>query len=425
MRPARVKRAVVVAVAFAGVASSATVRASAGDIDIDLPPPSGVGLVAGPWSGFGEASGRAAATERGVTVSWDGSIPAQFEFTISTDSDEDPGEAFGTWQHQGSAVMQLASGQLPGPVTASLDFVGGGDVGGRGEVLTLTGNARTTGVVTIAAGKRNFTSTVDNPSQPPTLTLQVVAASCNQAFGEWAYTVEHAFEGEGFTATFDGFWVASRNVEVIDEQLKQVLDVIAGVLDIPEGVNVPNEFTRMSAQTLYTYNALVDTFPAGWTIDSVLELLATAEMLANTWRNLTGCARELFGATNVETFISGLTLVVQGLIIGGSQLEGLTSQAWTQLAHAGARSGAFGAGAENPSQAVAAEQALIDAGERILEANVDPADGQIFVNDDTVRVMTTGAAMGWEYTVNGQVYDAQGSYELLFGEPAPPIEGDG
>lgn len=68
---------------------------------------------------------------------------------------------------------------------------------------------------------------------------------------------------------------------------------------------------------------------------------------------------------------------------------------FAHLPHIALRNGALGSGAQNQAQAVDAETALIRAGEAILTAFLDPAGNQIFVNEDTKRVM----AMGWSYAI--------------------------
>ncbi|HUG48044.1 MAG TPA: hypothetical protein VMP67_06490 [Candidatus Limnocylindria bacterium] len=42
-------------------------------------------------------------------------------------------------------------------------------------------------------------------------------------------------------------------------------------------------------------------------------------------------------------------------------------------------------------------------------------------NEDTIRVLATGAAMNWTYTVAGEPFPARPSYEKNFGTaPADP-----
>ncbi len=159
----------------------------------------------------------------------------------------------------------------------------------------------------------------------------------------------------------------------------------------------------------------------------MLDIAARTEAFLAELRNLTECDERLFGEDNVEVFLDGLTFVLQGLIIG-SPASAYSSHDFQNLVHIAVRNGALGPGAPNPAQAVNAETALIHAGEAILEANLDPADNRIFVNDDTTRVMATGAAMGWAFTVGGNTYDARGTYEGALGDTwqeSAPATGDG
>lgn len=406
MRRVGVVRSVAVAVAVT------TVIATPADAQVHEE----LALEMGPWSASGEASGTATASERGVTITWQGSIPAQFEFEISRTDDDAPGVATGTWEHQGAAVMTVTVSGVS--AVGDLAFNGGGRVSGTDTSLQLSGDATTTGVV--SAGPMQLP--VSNSSELPPLPLNVRAVSCDEAYGDWVFTVEQAFEDQGFTASFSGFWIAFRQTSETQGEVAAILDTFGGSSngDVSD-IESRSELVALSSTLLSEYNAFVDAFPGGWTTARVLDVAARTEALLNAWRNLTECDERLIGPDNVETYVNGLTLVVQGLIVGGA--GGVASSAWEQLAHLGARTGAFGPGASNPAEAVRAEQALIDAGEAILEANVDPADGEVFVNDDTERVMATGAAMGWDYSVNGEFLDARDTYDTTFGSPAPPIDG--
>jgi hypothetical protein len=368
------------------------------------------GLEPGPWWGAGSARGGGTAVQDGNDVTWTGRIPAQFQFAVAKEDPAGEGIAVGTWEHQGEARLTAIGPQ--GNFGIDITFTGAGPVGGSDTELILTGTSTTVGPFGIG-----------NTGPIPPQTVTIGAVTCNEAYGEWAYTVEQYFEDEGFNASFTGWWVGVREVEDVQGEVEDILDAFENSFD-----GTPNEFfTRspmlgMSAVMLSEFNGFVDDYPDGWTSDRVLDMMARTEALLNAWRNLTECDKKLFGEDNVETFLNGLTIIVQGLIVGAAGV-GLDSETFVQLAHAGARTGAYGPGAANPREAVRAEQALIDAGEAILEANVDPEDGEIFVNDDTTRVMATGAAMGWDYNVNGQSISARDTYESAMGESAPPIEG--
>jgi hypothetical protein len=368
------------------------------------------GLEPGPWWAAGSARGGGTAVQDGNDVTWTGRIPAQFQFDVVKDDPEAAGIAVGTWEHQGEARVAATGAQ--GNFGIDITFTGAGPVAGSDTELTLTGTSTTVGPFGIG-----------NTAPIPPQTVTIGAVTCNEAYGEWAYTVEQYFEDEGFDASFTGWWVGVREVEVVRGEVEDILDAFAASYEgTPTGLTARSPMLGMSAAMLSEFNGFVDDYPAGWTTDRVLDMMARTEELLNAWRNLTECDKKLFGEDTVETFLNGLTLIVQSLIVGAAGV-GLDSETFVQLAHAGARTAAFGPGAANPREAVRAEQALIDAGEAILEANVDPEDGRIFVNDDTTRVMATGAAMGWDYNVDGQSISARDTYESAIGESAPPIDG--
>lgn len=367
-------------------------------------------LAIGPWWASASARGGGVADQDGNTIVWNGRIPAQFQFNVEKTDEQDVGTATGTWEHQGEALLEITAAE--GALDLDLTFLGSGPVAGTGLDLILTGSATTSAEFGIG-------NTADIPPQ----IVKIGAVTCNEAYGEWAYTIERFFESEGYDAAFTGFFIGLREVEDVQDDIDDlVFEFSLDSNSRPETVSTQSPLVDMTSAMISEYNAFTDDYPEGWSTSRVIDMMARTEALLNEWRNLTECDELLFGPENVETFVNGLTFVMQSLI-GGAGAQGVDSETFVQLAHAGARSGAFGPGAPNPGSAVQAEQALLDAGEAILEANVDPEDGQVFVNDDTERVMATGAAMGWEFQVNGKPTDARETWESTFGEPAPDTDG--
>jgi hypothetical protein len=379
-------------------------------------------LEIGPWKAAGSAQGTATASEQGFEVTWTGRIPAQFDFSIA-----DGGAATGRWEHQGDAIQRLSGSAGGQQITATgrLSFTGNGTVGGTNSQLTLTGSSTTTGNVVASTAAGSFGIPVDGTNPLPTLRLDIAAVSCDEAYGEWAYTVVQAFEGEGFTADFGGYWHAIRETEEVNQSVANLVDATYAGGEGGELVG-DSPLLRTTAAIVREYNNFVDAFP-GWTLEQVLDIATRTESLLAAVRNLTDCDKRLFGEDNIEVFVNALTFVLQGLIIGAPP-GSYSSTDFEHLVHVAVRSGALGPGAPNPAQAVAAETALIRAGEAILEANLDPADNKILVNGDTRRVMATGAAMGWDFTVGGETYDARGTYEANLGDSwqaTAPASGEG
>lgn len=362
-------------------------------------------LEIGPWRALGYANGTATASAEGIDIVWTGEIPAEFTFDVF-----DGGIAEGTWTHTGSAVMEI-SGNVQGQrltATGDLTFAGGGAVSGTNEVLQLRGSTATTGSVNVeVAGVGSRSMSISNSNPVPPLTVEVAASTCDEAYGQWVYTVEQEFAEQGFSPSFDGYWLGFRQTDDIENNIGDLLDSIND--PSAEGES-QSPLMVAAAQLLGEYNAFVDAQP--WTLPAVLGLGERTEQILNILRNLTDCEKRLYGEDNVETFVNGLTFIIQNLAIGSASggLD-LSSSDLQHLVHLATRNAALGPGAPNPAAAVAAEDALRSIGAAILEQNVDPADGRIFVNDDTRRVMAIGAAMGWTYTVAGTTYDARETYE--------------
>jgi hypothetical protein len=369
------------------------------------------GLEVGPWEASGEAGGHATAQRSGIRVIWSGEIFADFSFSISG-----TGAARGTWTH-GGETRQVVSGKVRGVTVYSegnLEFRGRGRVGGDDRQLRLTGSTRQTGTIT---ANRTVSLDATQSYRLPVLRMAVRSAACNEAVGDWSFTVQQQFQRRGFRASFNGPWIAFRPTEATEEDIAAILEAIFAGEPIPE---TRSPLLNAAGELIAEYNDFVDAFP-DWTPGQVSEMFTRTEEILNLVRNLTDCDLELFGPDNVDQFFNGLTHVLQNLIIGAAGLE-LSGATWQDLVHGALRTGAIGPGAPNPERAVTAEQALIDAAEAILERNVDPADGLVNVTDETQAVMATAAAAGFVLYVNGVEYDARATYEETFGEPAPGAE---
>lgn len=407
MRSGRAFRTTLFCGVFALVAASVT-PATAQD-DVEAPPdPVGGPLEIGPWTAAANASGQATASEGGMQLTWTGNIPAQFTFGVADD-----GRATGTWTHQGSAVFEF-SGTSEGQsidATADVSMSGGGSVSGNNTQLTLEGTSTNTGTMTGTVAGRSMTMPINNTQPTSPMTVSVRSTVCDEAYGDWEYTVEAGFRGEGWaTASFSGHWLGYRDTAGVQEHLDDLLDQAAmGGDDMPDFSSSGTPLMAKTAELLWRYNDFVDDYP-NWAIGDVINAMEWAELLINELRNLTECDLKMFGEDQVEIFTNGLTLMIQQLVMGILEVGDVDSTAWQTLAQVAARTGAIGAGSQYPEAAAAAEAALIEAGSKILTDNLDE-DGLVDVTDDTKRVMATGAAMGWEYDVGGTIYDARASFD--------------
>lgn len=356
----------------------------------------------GPWSGSGQASGVATASQAGMDMTWDGSVTVDLNLSVSSDGPVD-----GSWSHQGSATMTM-DGSIAGHkahADADTTFSGPGTVGGDNQVLSLAGSSHTTGTIRVESGGKASSFPIGTTDAIPTMKVTILFAECDEAYGDFQWAVEQAYQGVGLSSDLDGSMMLVRNTSEIQDQLKQLQTLFTG------GNPDPSQSPLFNAITQYVHdvNQMVEAFP-NWSMDQVMDDLAKAEQFLNTLRNLRKCEKRFFGQDNVEYFAQALTWQIQQLIIGGAGLEGLTGDAAFKLLQAGTRVGAFGPGAPNPAQAVKAEDALRQGCQHILEQNEDP-NGDIFVNEDTQKAMLVGAIMDWTYNVAGTEYPARATYE--------------
>jgi len=368
------------------------------------------GLATGPWTASGIASGSATASVGAMEIVFNVDIPADFTFDIHSD-----GSADGTWEHGGSGTFTGTGEQ--GTVHGDLRYSGSGAVGGTNRELLLTGTSRTVGTVRAGGAGQTMAFPVDNTSPIPTLRMRVTAESCDEAYGEWAYTVEQAFEDEGFSATIGGHWLGFRESEAIKDHAEELFRLSTQTGSGAPPVSSESPLLATAANVIRRYNELADGLRAA-SLDEVFDILADSDAVVNTLRNLSDCEVELLGAANVETYLNGLTFVIQGLIAGGLDVFEVTSADWQLMVQVAARTGAIGAGAVDPAAAAQAEQALIDEGSAILAEHYLPERDTFEQTDDSVRVLATGAAMGWTYEVAGEPVNARATYRNAFG-PAP------
>jgi len=372
--------------------------AVAGDLE---PEPEATSLTLGDWKGWGWAGGTAVAVAGPVTFDWAASLDAEFDFSVSDD-----GPA-GRWTLTGSGNNHIEGtfGGRFGTIDSALTYTGGGSVSGTNTVLLLDGEGHDTGTSILTSDGQSISFPVDNTSTIPTLEVKVTHALCEEVHGEWAYSIEERLEEHDFTASLDGTWFAVKNADAAQQALDQLLDDAAAGRS--PSTNISELFSGISGM-IATFQKMVDTWP-NWDLDNVLQGVDNAERYIAHLRNLTECELRFFGADNVEQFMNGLSHMIQNLIIGATGVEGFDGEAFVQLVHVASRTGAVGPGALNPADALRAEEALIAAGERILAANVDPADGLIIVNDDTAAVMLGGALLGLTFDVPGSDNGAEGT----------------
>ena len=323
-------------------------------------------LVPGDWSAHGIASGVATASSDGIDITWEGWIPALFEFTVVGDSDV--ASAVGEWRHWGGALMRLGGAQLAADAFGNVTFSGTGSVGGFADELELDGVSNTTGSVTIEANGVNLSIPVATTSTISGLAVTVEIVRCNEAYGDWVYTVEQEFQDAGFETSFDGFWFAIRDPGLADRQTRSLLSGIDATSDIAVASDSSSIIRRLNALMLSELDAVAVAVADDRT-DSVIGSMGRYETLVNRWRNASPCAGSVTGQTSEPTYESAATastLAMVELARPGST----DSASFVNLAHIATRSGAVGFGAADEVAAATAERALI----AIANAVLDEAD---------------------------------------------------
>ena len=177
-----------------------------------------------------------------------------------------------------------------------------------------------------------------------------------------------------------------------------------------------------------TSQRLTATYP-NWAEADVYEAVESHRALINILRNLSDCSRGFLDEDVVEGAIDMVSHSLERIIEDLLELDLFTGEpvqpqgfaptsatpepaepvdtgratlAYLQLVDFSTRSSVIGAGALDQAAAARSEQALIDAGSRLL-AGLDAAGG---TPDDRRRVLLAGALMGWEFDVGGTLVDA-------------------
>lgn len=387
---------------------------------------------------MGSAYGAAAVEREGVSVLWRGKILAGFRFTV-----DESGFADGDWGMTGFGTQEVEFSGVA--ATAELDYSGGGTIEGSDTTLVAFGDATTTGVV------QPFGQSINTTAPIPALFIDI-DVFCNEMWGDWALTVEQAFEDSGFSGgdaatSFDGVMIGHVRYEGFSDEAIEVLTENGFTLDMVnswagdyaiaervefELVTIEAHFAAVSAAA----QRLEDEYP-NWSGPDAYAVVDQIHTLLNVLRNLSGCTQRILGEDQIERWTDSLHRLLRRLIAKLVDLElypgrpprgqgfanpGVAPEpepdpvqatlAYAQLVDFATRSAVIGAGALDPDDAAVAEQELIDAGSRLL-AGLDGAGGS---DDDRRRVLAIGALMGWTFDVDGELVDAAGALaELGFG----------
>ena len=382
------------------------------------------------WVAIGVAYGYAEAEQDGVLVIWDGEMHGIFKFNV-----DDAGIVSGTWEAIGVARQDVEIAGIA--AGGDLEYSGGGTVGGNESTLVANGSIRTTGVI------EPFGQQINNESAAGPLAIDIYTW-CDEMWGSWDLTVQDAFEDAGFSGAsgfseFEGTFIGHVRFEgYSDEALAELaehgvgldlLDSVAGDYSIADRVDLDGaRIDAYIAAVTATSQRLTETYP-NWAEADVYEAVESHRGLINVLRNLSDCTRGILGEDEVEASIDivsrSLERIIDDLLgldlFTGEPIEpqgfaparatpepaepvdtGRATLAYLQLVDFSTRSSVIGAGALDQAAAGRSEQALIDAGSRLL-AGLDAAGG---TPDDRRRVLLAGALMGWQFDVDGTPVNA-------------------
>ena len=399
-------------------------------------------LADGDWFGISVAVGAFDAEEDDFYVFWGGKVGGGFEFTVTGDT------ASGMWQFvgEGLQIIQGESQGQPIEVLAQLTYGGGGAVSGSATTLILNGSTTTTGTIEATAGGSSLTIPHEGDPEPlPTLSMPVFEF-CDEAYGDWEVVVVEEFEEAGFAQTGQlfgpvrGVFVATRDREAGFSELAAQVLADAGYAPNEQFVTADIEMPEvlLMRRTLMDDIAdLLGRFP-DWTFESVAFTIDQANAVLNELRNLSECEQLAIGADNVQRWMNEITFLVNQLVAGLVELnllsggiyidppagDGLNtlrgpaptlgSVPWVLLVHLAGRVGVIGPGAIDTESAAATEAALRESGEAMLAVNLG-ADGLLERNEHTLRILATGAAMGWTFEVDGETIDPASALAELTG----------
>lgn len=363
-------------------------------------------LEPGPWLGSAVARGNATYEVPGLRVTHDVEIDAELSFDVVGDAVD------GTWTYTGTGVVDAVGNYqgMSSTLHAEVTYGGGGPIRGTSERPRMTGTSRTTGTGYLEAQDRRFPIDPSSRDPVPPLDVRITYAECDQATGDWTFSINQRLAEEGFTPSFSGQWVALRQ----DEWAQQM-----------EATEFSETVQRLQ-ELVDEFNAAIDPFDRAGSavefedlppldLDALADLLQQAEQVTNELRNLSTCERDLLGEEKVERFVSVATQAVQHLIEIAVGQHDLSADWIRTLLQVGLRTAAVGAGAElHQQRAVALEEGLREEAEAILQEHVsdegvslqgNACDPCLDLTGPVKKVLVLGAQRGWTYEFAGRTRD--------------------
>ncbi len=357
------------------------------------------GLTPGEWTATANASGVAAGSPGDMSYVWTGGVEALFQISVPTE-----GVATGTWAHNGSSdvVINGSLGGDPVTINAVYNFLGSeGTVTGTNRELQLLGNSQSIGSMDMTVAGQTHTAPINSTDPLPMMNVDIIHATCQEAYGNWAWTVEQVFQGVRLSADLVGVFWGFKTSPGLEEQIEGLSPPVSESGDLPENLQGPL-YTQINLYMAET-EVMLSSWPA-WNMDEVMQALTEAERLLNELRNLTPCEERFLDEGAIEEYSSALTFLVQQLVSRIAEEEDLRGKDILQILEVSTRVGATGSGAPNPGAAAAAENSLRQAAEGVLEANLDGETGELKANQDTIQIMLAGVINGWTYTAGEQEY---------------------
>ncbi len=220
------------------------------------------GLTQGEWSANANASGVAAGSPGDISYVWTGGVDALFQISVPTE-----GVANGTWAHNGNSDVVI-NGNLGGePVTinAVYNFLGSeGTVTGTSRELQLLGTTQSIGSLDMTLAGQTHTAPINSTDALPVMDVNIVRATCQEAYGNWAWTVEQVFQGVRLSADLVGVFWGFQISPGLEEQIEGLSPPVRESGDLPESLQGPlhTQINLYMAET----EVMLATWPA-WNMD--------------------------------------------------------------------------------------------------------------------------------------------------------------
>jgi hypothetical protein len=420
LRPLHVGLIALVAVAATVVVGESTSGATTPDDPEEVNE-----LTVGDWSGIGVASGVAWANQGGFQLLWVAGFENRFHFTV-TESDVvgtftlTSGGMYGNDQmamrFQGPNIDATANWNISPPAQGTID-------GDRSLLVFNAGNVTTAGTMNIPG-----VGSVPVSGQPSdvSITNSIKRLTCDTAEGDWEISVIQQIEGQGWSPSWNGSWVA---FPVPDpDQQTEAEDLVDGLDELF------NDFNEFSATASNALDPEAPYEPTNIDRAELIDLANRATEMANKLHNLSPCDQEQIGADTLREWNTALVRGVADLAIAAAEYVAaqgdtviFTFETLNALVAAADATGAHGEGSGlGAGEAFQLEDALSFLTGASVEQHLRFAEGRYSDCDSACQLdnylwaagsVAEAVTHGWSITVEGQTYGPSEAPQLLANPP--------